>query len=116
MASFSQGDVVRVPFPYTDQETRQRRPALVVSDGAIGRDRSLLWVAMITSADNSPWPHDVPVLELDLAGLPAPSKVRAAKLATIESGHCERLGSLETATTKAALDAIRRQLGAPPDQ
>jgi len=31
---------------------------------------------MITSARNSQWPLDVPVSDLDAAGLPAPSVVR----------------------------------------
>lgn len=50
--SFRQGDVVRVPFPYTDKATRQHRPALVVSHGDLGEGQPLLWVAMITSAEN----------------------------------------------------------------
>jgi len=31
MPTFEQGDVVRVAFPYTDRETRQHWPALVLS-------------------------------------------------------------------------------------
>lgn len=58
MPSFEQGDVVRVRFPYTDRETRQRRPALVVSRGGLGDRSALLWVVMITSAANRPWPGD----------------------------------------------------------
>ena len=50
MPDFEQGDIVRVPFPYTDRSTRQRRPALVISAGGLGEDRRLIWVAMITSA------------------------------------------------------------------
>ena len=60
MPGFEQGDVIRVPFPYTDRSTRQRRPALVVSRGGLGEDGRLLWVAMITSAENRAWPEDVP--------------------------------------------------------
>lgn len=41
MPIFEQGDIVRVPFPYTDRDTRQRRPALVVSS-AIGEGAALL--------------------------------------------------------------------------
>jgi mRNA interferase MazF len=63
MPSFRQGDVVRVPFPYTDRDTRQYRPALVVSSGGLGEDASLLWVVMITSAANRPWPGDVPLAD-----------------------------------------------------
>ena len=60
MPSFEQGDIVRVPFPYTDRSTRQWRPALVVSRGGLGEDSRLLWVAMITSAENRSWADDVP--------------------------------------------------------
>jgi len=49
MASFEQGDVVRVPFPYTNRPTRQARPALVVSRGNAEEGFGLLWVVMITS-------------------------------------------------------------------
>jgi mRNA interferase MazF len=93
MHSFEQGDVVRVPFPYTDRSTRQRRPALVVSRGGLGQDSRLLWVAMITSAENRPWPDDVPFQRDIFAGRPArASIVRPCKLATIESGHAEKIG------------------------
>ena len=38
---------------------------------------------MITSQTNSPWPLDVPIEDLDAAGLPAPSMVRM-KLFTLD--------------------------------
>ena len=31
MRTFERGDVIKVPFPYTDRATRQSRPAVVVS-------------------------------------------------------------------------------------
>ena len=46
---------------------------------------------MITSAENRSWPDDVPVADLAKAGLPAPSVIRTAKIATIEAGDAERL-------------------------
>lgn len=58
MLTFEQGDVIRVPFPYTDRETRQHRPALVVSRGGIGEYAQFLRVVMITSAENRRWPDD----------------------------------------------------------
>ncbi len=95
MPNFEQGDVVRVPFPYTDRSTRQHRPALVVSAGGIGEERALLWVVMITSAANRSWPGDVSLGESYLeAGLPAPSVIRPCKIATIEARHAERLGRI----------------------
>jgi len=61
MAAFSQGDVVKVPFPYTDRSTRQSRPALVVSTPSLENAHGLLWVLMITSAENRGWPGDLAI-------------------------------------------------------
>lgn len=106
MPTFRQGDVVRVPFPYTDRATRQHRPALVVSHGAIGENEALLWVAMITSAENRPWPDDVMIADLERAGLPAPSVVRPCKIATIEARHAEHLGTIPPKATLKVLETI----------
>lgn len=112
MAAFSQGDVVKVPFPYTDRPTRQSRPALVVSAGELEDVHGLLWVLMITSAENRSWPGDVPIAKPAAAGLPAPSVIRTAKIATIEAADATRLGRIPAvlrgrvlARVAAALDA-----------
>lgn len=109
--AFSRGDIVRVPFPYTDRPVRQQRPALVVSNGAVGEDGALLWVVMITSAENRPWPGDLALGETYLAsGLPAPSVVRPAKIATIEALHAVKLGRLSAGllaeVTQAIIDRV----------
>jgi mRNA interferase MazF len=110
MATFSRGDVVKVPFPYTDRATRQFRPALVVSTG-LHEAHGLLWVLMITSAENRRWPSDVPVTNLSEAGLPVPSVIRTAKIATIESADATRLGSISAAQLRKVLDRITREFG-----
>lgn len=112
MQSFKQGDVIRVPFPYTDRSTRQHRPALVVSKGEIGEGANLLWVVMITSAENRAWPDDLPLGGLYAeAGLPAPSVIRACKLATIEARHAEPLGSVEPDLLREVIKVIQAYLG-----
>lgn len=102
------GSVVKVPFPYTDKATRQRRPALVVSAPALAEAHGLLWVLMITSAENRAWNGDVPVTALTRAGLPVASVIRTAKVATIEAEDAEPLGEV----TPAVLAAVRRHLAA----
>ena len=77
MRTFERGDVIKVPFPYTDRATRQSRPAVVVSMTQLQDLHGLLWVVMITSTENRGWPDDVPVANLKLAGLPAPSLCRS---------------------------------------
>ena len=111
MPNFEQGDVVRVPFPYTDRSTRQRRPALVISRGDLGEGERLLWVAMITSAENRAWPDDIPFgNRYAAAGLPAPSLVRPCKLATIEKDHAERIGRADARLMEAVIGFLHRSI------
>lgn len=112
MPIFEQGDVIKVPFPYTDRPTRQSRPALVVSTGGIEKVHGLLWVVMITSAHNRGCPGDVPVANLDRAGLPAPSVIRSAKIATIETSNAAKLGRVSGRELKRVAELIRRELAA----
>ena len=85
MQTFERGDVVKIPFPYRDSATRQSRPALVVSTPRLQDFHGLLWVVMITSAENRGWPDDVPVADLKMAGLPVPSLIRSAKTGMIDA-------------------------------
>lgn len=112
MATFERGTVVRVPFPYTDRDRRQHRPALVVSAGGLGDDERMLWVVMITSAANRIWPGDIPLIDDHLeVGLPVPSLVRTTKIATIESEFADRLGGLAPDTWTKVEAALRDHLG-----
>jgi mRNA interferase MazF len=103
-------DIVKLPFPYTDRPVRQRRPALVVATGELAAAHGLLWVAMVTSAANRGWPGDVVVSDLAGAGLPIPSIVRSAKIATIEVDDAERLGTLAPRDREAVRHYLRERL------
>lgn len=111
MPNFRQGDVIKVPFPYTDRSTRQSRPALVVSAGGIEDAHGLLWVVMITSAANRGWLGDVPVSNLAVAGLPVPSVIRTAKIATIEAADATKLGRVSPALFRQVAIRLAGELG-----
>lgn len=111
MAAFDQGDVVKVPFPYTDRAARQSRPALVVSSGDLEDAHGLLWVLMITSAGNRGWPGDAAIVDLHTAGLPAPSVIRTAKIATIEAIHATPLGRIPATLRRRVLRQIAACIG-----
>src|SRR5438045_9378603 len=98
---FDVWDIVKVPFPYIDRPVRQRRPALVVAAGELQAAHGLLWLVMITSAKTRAWPGDVEVSDLRPAGLPAPSIVRPAKIATIGATDAQQLGALRPADRHA---------------
>lgn len=111
MTRFECGDVVRVPFPFVESDERRFRPALVVSDGSIGPDGLLIWVAMITNAKRPAWPGDVAIADHAAAGLPIPSMVRTCKLATLEASDAEPIGRLAGSAIKSVRDELRALLG-----
>ena len=107
MAIFEVWDIVKVPFPYTDRPVRQRRPALVVAAGEIEAAHGLVWLVMITSAENRGWPGDVGISDLRAAGLSAPSIVRPAKIATVDARDAQRLGTLPRGDREAVASGLR---------
>jgi mRNA interferase MazF len=70
----------------------------------------LLWVLMITSADNRGWPGDVLVSDLLGAGLPVQSLVRTEKIATVDARDTERIGRLPEANRQTVTARLRRHL------
>jgi mRNA interferase MazF len=110
MPDFEIWDLVKVPFPYTNRPVQQRRPALVVAVPNIPGAPDLLWVVMVTSAANRGWQGDVAVSDLQQAGLPAPSVVRSAKIATIEAGDAEKIGQLPRADRPLVTQALTESL------
>ena len=111
MPTFSRFDVVSVPFPYTDRPVRQRRPAVVVSLPAHEQATGLVWVVMVTAAENRPWPGDVRVADPRRAGLSIPSVVRPTKIATIEAARASHIGSIAPGERRAVRAAIGEILG-----
>lgn len=108
METYDRFEVVVVPFPFADRSSAKRRPALVVSEPEPFGDvvgQSVL--AMITSANNAPWPLDTTLDDLDAAGLRAPSLVRM-KLFTLDHRLIlRRAGSLAPADA----ERVRATLG-----
>jgi mRNA interferase MazF len=110
MPGFETWDIVKIPFPYVERPTRQNRPALVIAAADTTARHGLLWLAMITSAANRGWEGDVAISDLRAAGLPVPSLVRPAKLATIEARDAQRLGTLAPGDRKAVAAYLRLRL------
>ena len=109
---FERFSVVRVPFPFTDRQASKHRPALVLSDATafnVPAGHSIM--AMVTSADNPPWPLDCRLTDLSSAGLPAPSVVRF-KLFTLDHRLVKgKLGSLSQADARLVSDALSNLWG-----
>ncbi|MDQ2084247.1 type II toxin-antitoxin system PemK/MazF family toxin [Xanthobacteraceae bacterium Astr-EGSB] len=102
---FAPFDDVVVPFPYADRQTERRRHAVVISSRRLD-PYDLVWLAMITSADNEPWSCDVATP--DGAGLPAPPVVRPVKIACVDPSRiARRTGRLDKATARTVSRRLR---------
>lgn len=80
--AYRKGDVVLVPFPFTDLTAVKTRPAVVVSIEDYERIVGDLTVAMITSMPQTT-PYDYKLVDWKGANLLFPSWVRA-KLVTLD--------------------------------
>jgi mRNA interferase MazF len=100
-------DIVVVPFPYADKLAEKRRPAVVISAAEVSTKYRLVWLAMITSADNPRWDCDVVIADLAAAGLPAPSRIRPVKIATADVARVLRkIGHLSARDAKLLKKAL----------
>ncbi len=106
------GDVVLVPFPFTDQSTTKRRPAVVVSSDAYHRERRDLVILAITSQVRpTAGIGEVAVAQWKEAGL-LKSSVLKPIVATIERGLVLRkLGRLEEEDRRALRGVLEVILG-----
>ena len=110
MTRFEAGDVVRVLFPHVERNVRAPRPALVLTREPVGPGGLLIWVVMITNARRKPWPGDVAIEDHEAAGLPVPSVIRTAKIATLEAASATRIGRLSGDQIVAVREHVSRYL------
>ena len=83
---YSQGDVVLLPFPFTDLSASKRRPAVVISPERYNAVHDDVVVLAVTShlAVEGPQDYRFSPEEQRAAGLPKPSLVKIDKVLTLE--------------------------------
>lgn len=109
--TFDGFDVVVTPFPFADRGVQRKRPALVLSAWQdFGSTTGVAIVAMITTGRASQWPFDVPISDLEAAGLRHACVVRM-KLATLSFERIgPKIGRLAASDARAVAESLRRML------
>ena len=112
MTGYEFGDLVLVPFPFTDQSATKRRPAVVVSSDAYHRERADLIILAVTSQARPQVAFgEAAVTKWKEAGLLRPSVLKPV-VATIErSLVLRKLGRLAAEDRRALRDVLRTMLG-----
>jgi mRNA interferase MazF len=108
--AYSFGDVVLVPFPFTDQSGAKRRPAVIVSSNGYNADRRDLVIMAITSQVRVPLGFgESLVADWQTAGLIKPSVVKPV-LTTIEQRLVVRIMGKFAAGDIRALGSVIAQI------
>jgi len=112
MTRFEPGDVVLVPFPFTDQSATKKRPAVVISSKAYNTERPDLVIMAVTSQlKSTPILGEVIVQDWQAAGLLKPSAIKPV-ITTIEKPLVIRtMGRLQDRDQQALQDALKIILG-----
>ena len=113
MTSFRQGDVVLIPFPFTDLSSTKVRPAILVS---VDPQHNDVVVAFISSVTANLHTHDVLLKDKDhdftATGLKKTSVFKMDKLLTIASILIlRRLGHVNPSLQRQLDNALKTALG-----
>ncbi|MEO6753345.1 MAG: type II toxin-antitoxin system PemK/MazF family toxin [Chthoniobacteraceae bacterium] len=106
------GDVVLVPFPFTDQSAVKRRPAVVISGTGYNVDQSDTILMPVTSQlRGDERPKDIVISDWEGAHLLKPSAIKPV-IATIETELVIRkLGTLCADDAESLRTALAQMLG-----
>jgi len=110
--SYKGGDILLVPFPFSDQTSIKQRPALVISvDDFQGQGPDLLIMAITSQVGEPLRLGEFLIRDWRPAGLLKPSAVKAA-IATIEAKLVRRrLGHLSDYGLEQLKGSLRELLG-----
>ena len=93
--SFEFGDIVLVPFPFTDQTAVKKRPAVVISSELYHRQRIDLIIMAITSQFHPAGLGDTVITQWPEAGLLKPSLIKPVITTSERRLVLRKLGGLQ---------------------
>jgi len=83
---YRQGDILLIPFPYTDLSTTKQRPVLVISNNYYNGSKQDIIVAAITSnMTDKEYSIRIAAIDLDEGQLKVDSIIRADKIYTFSN-------------------------------
>ena len=112
MTPFEFGDIILVPFPFTDQSTTKKRPAVVVSSSAYNAERPDLIIMAVTSQIKpASIIGEIIIQDWQPAGLLKPSAIKPVITTIEKSLVIKTMGHLEKNDQKSLQDSLNLILG-----
>lgn len=112
MINYKFGDVILVPFPFTDQSTSKKRPSVIVSSNSYNQKRPDVVIMAVTSQIySSGYFGDIRIQKWQQAGLLKASVIKPI-LATVEKGLIiKKLGCLADNDQQALNNGLQNIIG-----
>lgn len=103
------GDLILVPFPFTDLTSAKTRPALVLSRADYNRtSRDVIVCGVTSNLSNTANSVLIQSRDLSLGRLPAPSRIKVDKVATLQQTLVRRrVGRLKPGPLSQVLKEFR---------
>jgi len=112
MIDYECGDVVLIPFPFTDQTSTKKRPAVVISSTDYHRNRpDLILMAVTSRIKPSPSFGDVTVIHWETAGLLKPSIIKPVFTTVEKVLVIKKMGKLHNDDHLSLRKALQTILG-----
>ena len=115
MTGYKRGDIVVVPFPFTDFSTLKQRPALVISSDTFNRTREdAILVALTSNIDAAPKGGNYLIkgTERKHCGLPADGVVLVGKIMTVDQRLIRKsIGLVSPKALREITDRIHKITG-----
>jgi mRNA interferase MazF len=107
MTPYKQGDIILIPFPFSDLSTLKQRPAFVISSDSYNKIHADIIICAITShipKQTEPFDYKMTSDDIKHAGLPKESLIKLDKIVTIDKRLVrKKLGSLPRLTIQELL-------------
>ncbi len=112
MTIYEFGDVVLVPFPFTNQTGEKKRPAVVVSSTNYNNSKPDLLLMAITSQIKKPFSlGEIGIVAWEKAGLIKPSMIKPVMTTVERTLILKKLGQLEIQDKNALRDILQVIIG-----
>lgn len=107
MTHYKQGDIILIPFPFTNLSTLKQRPAFIISSDSYNKIHNDIIICAITShipETIEPFDYKMSADDIKHAGLPKTSLIKLDKIVTIDKRLArKRLGYVPAPTIKELL-------------
>ena len=112
MTTYNFGDVLLVPFPFTDQTTTKKRPTIVISSDSYNQSKLDLLLIAVTSQVKIPLQFgEILITEWSNAGLLKTSVIKPIITTLEKQLVIKKLGKLATPDIEALQNLLQQIIG-----